>query len=173
MPLVCGAARRPCEIRDGDGDFPSKDCLTVEDRCSPVLYLELSEASNEASALRAGELALIPGVQRVTWWENCAPGRADLPMRIRDGSKLIVAEAQGEVHPRSHPEGFPEVHCFRRSPRPSQGVLTDGPTLGLMIVWISPRTPEVVSGPAGLGRFSSYTPYRSGGHTRFHADLGL
>ena len=38
-------------------------------------------------------------------------------------------------------------------PRPSQGVLTDGPTLGLMIVWISPRTPEVAQSLRDWGDF--------------------
>ena len=41
----------------------------------------------------------------------------------------------------------------RRHPRPSQGVLTDGPTLGLMIVWISPRTPDLAQGLRDWGDF--------------------
>src|ERR1700722_6265275 len=115
----------------------------VEDRSSETLYLELSDASDEASAARASELVLWPGTRRVTWWQNCVPSRTDLPMRIRDGSHLVGVEAQADFRPPSKPEAVSEAHCFRRGPRPSQGVLTDGPTLGLMIVWISPRTPDL------------------------------
>jgi hypothetical protein len=125
----------------------------VEDRSSEVLYLELRDASDESSRARTSELALFPGVRRVTWWENCAPGRTDLPMRIRDGSKLVVVEAQADFRPPSEPEGVSEAHCFRRGPRPSQGVLTDGPTLGLMIVWISPRTTDLAQRLRDWGDF--------------------
>jgi hypothetical protein len=114
----------------------------VEDRCSEVLCLELGDAFEGASEARASELVRIPGARRVTWWENCALGRTDLPMRIRDGSSLIVVEAEDGFRSPGKPEGVSEAHCFRRSPRPSQGVLSEGPTLGLMIVWISARTPE-------------------------------
>jgi hypothetical protein len=114
----------------------------VEDRCSEVLYLELGDASEGASEARAHELAHIPGAHRVTWWENCALGRTDLPMRIRDGSALLVVEAEDGFLSPAKPEAASEAHGFRRDRRPSQGVLVDGPTLGLMIVWISARTPK-------------------------------
>ena len=125
----------------------------MEDRSSDVLYLELSDASEEASKARAGELAFLPLVRRVSWWENCVPGRTDLPMRIQDGSNLVVVEAEDGFLPPPKPEGVSEAHCFRRSPRPGQGILTDGPTLGLMIVWISPRTPEVARSLRDWGDF--------------------
>ena len=65
----------------------------MEDRCTPLLYMELGEGSDEASGLRANELAALPNVHRVTWWANCVLGRTDLPMRIQDGSTLVVVEA--------------------------------------------------------------------------------
>jgi hypothetical protein len=125
----------------------------VEDRRSEMLYLELSDASDEANALRAVELSRAPGVHRVTWWENCAFERTDLPMRIRDGRSLVVAEAGDDFSSPPKPNGVSEAHRFRRHPRPSQGVLTDGPTLGLMIVWISPRTPDLAQGLRDWGDF--------------------
>ncbi len=125
----------------------------MEDRCSEVLYLELGDASEEASEARAYELVALPGANRVTWWENCALGRTDLPMRIRDGSTLIVAEAEDGFRSPTKAEKDSEAHCFRRNRRPSQGVLTGGPTLGLMIVWISPRTPEVAQSLRDWGDF--------------------
>jgi hypothetical protein len=115
----------------------------VEDRCSTRLHLELHDAAPEAAAARAHDLAGEPGADRVSWWENCAPGRTDLPMRIRDGRSLVVVEAGDGFAPPTPAPQVSEAHLFRRSPRPSQGVLTGRPTLGLLVVWISPRSPEL------------------------------
>ena len=125
----------------------------MEDRCSDVLYLELGDASDEMSEARARKLAILPDVRRVTWWANCVPRRSDLPMRIQDGSHLVVTEADKDFVLPPKPEGVSEAHCFRRGPRPSQGILNDGPTLGLMIVWISPRTPEAARSLRDWGDF--------------------
>ena len=118
----------------------------MEDRSTPLLYLELGNASPDGGAARARDLAKSEGVARVTWWENCAFERNDLPMRIHDGRTLLVAEAGAGFAPPPPTSLPPEVfhaHCFRRFPRPSQGVLTGQPTLGLSIVWIGPRTPDL------------------------------
>jgi hypothetical protein len=139
--------------RSGESSSPSWGGLTVEDRSSELLYLELGDASEEANAQRAGELASSSAVHRVTWWENCAPERTDLPMRIRDGRCLVVVEADLNFRSPPKPAGVSEAHCFRRHPRPSQGVLTGTPTLGLMIVWISPRSPELAQGLRDWGDF--------------------
>ncbi len=125
----------------------------MEDRCSELLYLELGDGFEDAGRSRAVELAGLPGVHRVTWWENCALGRTDLPMRIEDGSTLVVTEAENGFRPPDRPQGVSEALCFQRSPRPSQGILTEGPTLGLMIVWISPRTPDVARSLRDWGDF--------------------
>jgi hypothetical protein len=138
--------------------------LTVEDRCSALLYLELGDAAPEVCAERARELVLSPGVERVTWWENCAPGREDLPMRVRDGRTLVVVEARDGFAPPDGPADISEAHCFRRHPRPSQGVLTGGPTLGLLIVWISPRTPDLADSLRDWGDFV---------HIRHIAEAGI
>jgi hypothetical protein len=115
--------------------------------------MELGEGSDEASGLRANEIAALPNVHRVTWWKNCVPARTDLPMRIQDGSSLVVVEATDGFCSPIKPEGVLEAHCFRRGPRPSQGVLTDGPTQGIMVVWISPRTPDVAQKLRDWGDF--------------------
>jgi hypothetical protein len=125
----------------------------MEDRCGTLLHLELSNASQPDSARRARELAGREGVERVTWWENGAFERTDLPMRIRDGRRLVVVEADERY---GVPPATPETsqsHCFRRHPRPSQGILTGGPTLGLMVVWISPRTPDLAGSLRDWGDF--------------------
>jgi hypothetical protein len=125
----------------------------VEDRSSSLLHLELGDATPEAGAARAHDLVGRNGVQRVTWWENGAFERTDLPRRIRDGRSLLVVEADERYEA---PVPAPEVsqtHCFRRHPRPSQGILTGEPTLGLMIVWISPRTPDLDASLRDWGDF--------------------
>ena len=114
----------------------------MEDRYTPVLHLELGDSAPDACARRAEELSQAPGVARVTWWDNGALGRTDLPRRVRDGRTLLVVEADdGFTAPAAMPETS-EVHRFRRGPRPSQGIVTGSPTRGLLIVWISPRNPE-------------------------------
>jgi hypothetical protein len=143
--------------RGGDG-------LGVEDRCTPVLYLELGDATSGACADRAAELLRVPGTTRATWWENCALGRTDLPMRVRDGTSLLVVEADDDFVPPPPPADASESHVFVRHPRPSQGVLTGTPTLGLLIVWISPRTPELERALRDWGDFV---------HIRHIADAGI
>lgn len=125
----------------------------LEDRDTPRLYLELGSATTDSSVERAGVLAQAPGAERVTRWENCVFGRTDLPMRIRDGNTLVVVEAGESFVPPPRPLDVSEAHCFRRTPRPSQGILTGDATLGLLIVWISPRTPEVARGLRDWGDF--------------------
>jgi hypothetical protein len=62
-------------------------------------------------------------------------------MRVPDGTLLVVAELDdgaADLTPRSGSTAI----CFRRHPRPSQGILTGRPTTGLLVVWITPREPE-------------------------------
>lgn len=136
----------------------------MEDRCTPVLYLELGDGPDEAGAERARALSTLPGASRATWWENCALGRTDLPMRVRDGNSLVVVEADGEFVAPTPPADDSESHVFVRHPRPSQGVLTAAPTLGLLIVWISPRTPELADALRDWGDFV---------HIRHIAEAGI
>jgi hypothetical protein len=125
----------------------------VEDRCSTVLYLELGDATPDDCEARARQLGQVRGADRVTWWENCAFERNDLPRRIRDGRTLMVVEAGDGFAGPPPPSNASETHCFRRDTRPSQGVLTGGPTLGLLVVWISPRSPELSRGLRDWGDF--------------------
>jgi hypothetical protein len=124
----------------------------VEDRCTSRLYLELGEGSEAEGAERADVLARLPGVSRATWWNNCLPGRSELPMRVTDGSLLVVAELQDDAvvpDPRPGSTAF----SFRRHPRPSQGILTGRTTSGLLVVWISPRTPDLAAKLRDWGDF--------------------
>jgi hypothetical protein len=129
-----------------------------------VLYLELGDASPDACAERADAVLRVPGATRVTWWENCALGRTDLPMRVRDGNTLLVVEADDGFDALPPPPDVSAAHVFVRHPRPSQGILTGTPTLGLLIVWIGPRTPELAGALRDWGDFV---------HIRHIADAGI
>jgi len=113
----------------------------MEDRDTRGLYLELGDVRPDGLRDRIESLVRQPGVSRVTWWENCVPGRDDLPMRVTDGSTLFVAEVDDRFTAPAAPSGA-TAHYFRRHPRPSQGILTGRPSTGLLVVWISPRTPD-------------------------------
>jgi hypothetical protein len=114
----------------------------VEDVVTSRLYLELGNGSPETVRGRSRDLSERSGVERVTWWQNCKPGRTDMPRRVEDGSMLIVAEVDARFTP-TEPQAGTTAHTFRRYPRPSQGNLTGRPTTGLLVVWISPREPDL------------------------------
>jgi hypothetical protein len=125
----------------------------MEDRITPGLYMELGNMDPEAyGTLRAPHLLASPGVQRVTWWENLAPGRDELPMEVDDGAVLGVAEVDETFE---MPDALHEFTArrFRRYPRPGQGILSGRPTTGLLVVWISPQTPELTQALRDWGDF--------------------
>lgn len=73
-------------------------------------------------------------------------------MRVQDGPLLVVAELDEEgAVPHARPRST--AICFRRHSRPSQGILTGRPTTGLLVVWISPRTPELAASLRDWGDF--------------------
>jgi hypothetical protein len=112
--------------------------VTVEDRITPVLWLELSPvaADDAATVDRATVLSSAPGVERVTRWRDVMPGRRDLPRRLPDAASLIVAEATPTFTPAPIPDEVVGLH-FARTLRPGQGRLTGRPTIGLSLVLIS------------------------------------
>jgi hypothetical protein len=115
----------------------------VEDRSTAGLYLELGDLDpDHYGTRRAGELLRLRGVSRVSWWGNCRPERPEFPRRVPEGRLLGVAEVdEGFVAPEA-PARITARH-FRRYPRPGQGVLTGRPTTGILLVWVSPKRPEL------------------------------
>jgi hypothetical protein len=114
----------------------------MEDRITPGLYLELGDTSPaDYAEIRAPELLALTAVQRVSWWETMIPGRDELPMAVPEGTLLGVAETGDSFVAPPAPAATTARH-FRRYPRPGQGILTGRPTTGLLVVWISPSTPE-------------------------------
>jgi hypothetical protein len=83
-----------------------------------------------------------------TRWEDCAPGRTDLPRRLPDMPVLGITQLDSN-HARPDGDGF----LYRRTPRPGQGRLTGCPTAGLVLVLISPKHPEQAQALRDWGDF--------------------
>jgi hypothetical protein len=98
------------------------------------LYLE---PSNVLPAGWESERAALPGVERVTRWENAHRDRSDLPRHIPEFDLLGLCEVDETFRP---PPG--DGYHFRRYPRPGQGILTGEETTGLLVVLIAPRRSE-------------------------------
>lgn len=112
----------------------------MEDRLTPVLYLEMTEASPEAYAAdRVPDVVALPSVTRATWWRNVYRDRPDLPRELPEFDTLGVYECDPAFVAPSTPAGI-TGHHFLRTPRPGQGRLTGRPTVGLSLVLISPPT---------------------------------
>jgi hypothetical protein len=112
----------------------------VEDRLNPGLYLEMTDwAPEEYADRRVPRVLATPGVTRATWWQNVCPHRDDLPRRLPEFHLLGLFEVDESFTPPVPPPGVAGIH-FRRYPRPGQGSLGAGPTLGLSLVLISPRS---------------------------------
>lgn len=135
----------------------------MEDRQTEGLYLELGSINPAVYAERAADLARLPGVTRVTWWANCRPDRTDLPRKVTDGTLLGVAEVDRSFRAPGG-TGRAIAHHFLRHRRPSQGILSGRPTTGLMVVWISPRRPELAGALRDWGDFN---------HIRHIAEAGI
>jgi hypothetical protein len=125
----------------------------MEDRETPVLYLEMTEATPDAYAEeRVGDVRALPGVERATWWRNVYRDRPDLPRVLPEFDTLGVYECTPTFVPPSTPEGI-AGHHFVRTPRPGQGRLTGKPTVSLSLVLISPSSPPEAQALRDWGDF--------------------
>jgi hypothetical protein len=116
----------------------------VEDRVPAGLHLELVTGPIEPYVATRLDLVLkIPGVTRATWWANARRDRDDLPRDLPEFDHLVVYETDGTATGAvpAPPAGVRALP-FLRTRRPGQGRLTGRPTLGLVLVLISPRAPE-------------------------------
>jgi hypothetical protein len=155
----------------------------VEDRDTPGLYLEMSDvAADDYARTRVDDVLREGGVERATWWKNACRDRTDLPRKLPEFSLLGVYEVTDAFTAPTAPDGV-AAHLFRRTPRPGQGRLTGRPTVGLMLVLISPRRPEQAQAlrdwadfvhirhiaEVGVPGYSMITPYENvtGGDPRF------
>ena len=155
----------------------------MEDRITPGLYLEMTDRpADDYASKRVPEVLGRPGVQRATWWCSTGPGRDDLPRRLPGFELLGLYEVDDGFSPPEAPADVRPLH-LRRCPRPAQGRLTGRPTLGLLLVLISPRRPEEAQALRDWGDFvhlrhiaeaavpgyTMITPYENatGGEPRF------
>jgi hypothetical protein len=113
-------------------------------------------------------IVLDPSGEGDTRWEDCVPGRRDLPRSLPDMPVLGLTALDADE------PGRPGWH-FVRTARPGQGRLTDRPTVGLCVVLISPvhDTPEAAQAlrdwgdlvhishiaAAGVPGYTMITPY--------------
>jgi hypothetical protein len=82
-----------------------------------------------------------PGATRVTWWANQHRDRNDVPKRLEEFDLLGVVELEAGAAAPPPTDEVTGLH-FAATPRPGQGSLTGEPATGLLLVLISPRTPE-------------------------------
>ncbi len=147
----------------------------MEDRLTPVLYLEMTESTPHGYASeRVGEVLALPGVERATWWRNVYRDRPDLPRELPEFDTLGVYECRPSFAAPSTPEGITGLH-FVRTPRPGQGRLTGRPTVSLSLVLISPPSDEEAAplrdwadfvhinhiAEAGVPGYTMITPYEN------------
>ena len=84
-------------------------------------------------SIAAPTLVLDPQGGGDTRWEDCVPGRRDYPRHVDDIPMLGIT-------PRDAGDAATAAGWrFARTPRPGQGRLTGRPTIGLLLVLISPR----------------------------------
>ncbi len=155
----------------------------MEDRMTEGLYLELDPGPpGDYAHKRVSEVLASPGVERATWWENQRPGRGEFPRSLDEFTTLGVYEVgEGFALPAS-PPSLRGLH-FRRTPRPPQGSLNGKPTIGLLLVLVTPRHPERAQtfrdwadfvhirhiAAAGIEGYTMITPYENaaGGSPRY------
>jgi hypothetical protein len=113
----------------------------MEDRTERGLWLELVESQDSQYSQRARELSSLAGVVSGWWGSNAHPFRKDLPRKLNEFSTLGAFEVGEEFAPPPVPAGTTGLH-FVRTSRPGQGILTGSPTTGILLVLISPRTPD-------------------------------
>jgi len=112
----------------------------VEDRDTPVLYLEMTDLDpRRYESERLPAVLAVTGVTRATLWRNERPNREEFPRRLPEFETLVVFEAGRDFVPPGAVDGIRGLH-FRRTGRPGQGRLSGKPTLGLELVLVSPKT---------------------------------
>ena len=141
----------------------------MEDRITTGLYLELGDVDPDRYATaRAPSSSPGRGVERVTWWAEQRPG----PDRAAHGRRRRHAARGGRGgrllrRPRSRCRA-PRPVISGASPARAKASSPGPPTTGLLVVWISPQSPEHDQARARLGRLRPHPAHRGGRHPRVH-----
>ena len=143
----------------------------MEDRTTPVLYLEMTDRpADDYAAERVPEVLGLPGVQRATWWDNCVPFRTDLPRTLPEFSILGVYEASEDfVAPGAVPE---DIAGLLLRPLPTTG---PGNDLGQADPRSRAGTDQCTDssaepGASRLGRLRAHPRHRGGRPRPLHHD---
>lgn len=108
---------------------------------TPFVILDLvSKSATDRLSRRVDEVMAATGARRASWWDNVAPDRTDLPRTLDEFPTLVVYENDHPVETPAPPDGITSL-AFGQA-RPGQGRLSGRPTIGLVLVLISPRHPE-------------------------------
>ena len=148
----------------------------MEDRETPVLYLEMTEATPDDYARdRVKDVLALPGSSGrrggATSTATVPTFPASCPSSTPSGCTSATRRSSRRRRCRTHISG----HHFLRTPRPGQGRLTGKPTVSLSLVLISPTTPDEAQAlrdwgdfvhlnhivEAGVPGFTMITPYEN------------
>jgi hypothetical protein len=113
----------------------------VEDRDAAGIYLEMAQCGSDDYASRASILMSRADVSFAWWGQNANPDRTDLPRTMEEFRTLALYEVDSGFIPPETPDRTNGL-CFERTKRPGQGLLTGCPTLGVLLVLISPKSPD-------------------------------
>ena len=131
----------------------------------------MAPASTVVGSIAAPTLVLDPNGQGAMRWQDCRPGRSEYPRHVDDIPVLgITPFDEGDAVTAT---GW----RFDRTSRPGQGRLTGRPTVGLVLVLISPRHEEGAQSlrdwadfvhinhiaAAGVPGYTMITPYENAG----------
>ena len=146
----------------------------MEDRETPVLYLEMTEATPDDYAEEpVGDVRALPGRRA----RHLVAQRLPRPARPASAS---CPSSTPSACTSATPSFVPPVDARRdrRAPLPAhaapgQGRLTGKPTVSLSLVLISPTTSDRGAGAARLGRLRAPQPHRRGRRPGLHDDHAL
>jgi len=112
-------------------------------------------SADDYAAERVPEVLALEGAQRASWWANCVPNRSDLPRTMPEFTVLGLYEADERFLMHDHSDRPDDITglCFEHYRRPGQGTIAAGPSLGLELVLISPRSPEEAQALRDWGDF--------------------
>jgi hypothetical protein len=119
---------------------------------SAGLWIELAQSEERGYSSRAEMLMSHHGVTSAWWGTNQKPNRSDLPRVLEEFSVLGVYEVGDDFVTPDTPASVSGMH-FLRTPRPGQGILTGADTTGILLVLISPKTPEAALSLRDWGDF--------------------
>jgi hypothetical protein len=143
----------------------------MEDRTSLYIYVETSPLEVDSYLQRRNQ-QLVGQFTDATYWENTCPSRNDIPSTMAEFRTLAVYETASHVSA-APPANESCGYFFERCPRPAQGHLLQGESLGLGVVFVNPSRPQSeqdlrdwadlvhirIIASAALDHFGMITPY--------------